>query len=347
MIRKAYLLLALLVLAGCGDSTPLTPEQLVRGGRYDEAINECTQALRANPRDADAYLYRGRAYHSRNKPGDLDLAIDDFTHATEFAPDNPEPLYSRSLAYRDLGKPTESAADEKKARERDPRLKEIYSQLPDVIAEPAHVERDEPIADSSKGDESPHGVGSRTAGTSQGLQGLSSGRLFRTTPNQAAAAKPPQPAQPALPPPTRRNNRELAQEEAPFDEDFTNRDAFPQAPGQANPRGKGKAAGRPGSRNSAARTGGLSEGFDSPRAGGYQPANPFGGQQNFGNAGPQFGNAVPPLARSPFPQRQPAPTGFVEQPLSPFSVQPRQPYSTPYSAPNVRPPGAYHDDFNP
>jgi hypothetical protein len=28
-------------------------------------------------------------------------------------------------------------------------------------------------------------------------------------------------------------------------------------------------------------------------------------------------------------------------------VQPRQPYSTPYSAPNVRPPGAYHDDFNP
>jgi hypothetical protein len=354
MIRKASLLLAVLVCAGCGQSAPLTPEQLVRAGHYDDAINECTQALRLNPRDADAYLYRGRAYHSRNKPGDLELAIDDFTHANEFAPDNPEPLYSRSLAYRDLGKPDESAADEKKARERDPRLKEIYSQLPDVVAEPARVETAEPIADTSKSDEKPAGVGSRSEGLGQGLQGLNSRRLLRTTPTPETTAAPAQPAERVLPQPQpqsqRRNTRDLAQEQSGFDEDLTNNDAFPDAfpqpPRQADPRGKGKAAARPGSRNAGARTGGRSDGFDSRRAGGYPPANPFGGQQNFGN-GPQFGNALPPLARSPFPQRQPAPTGFVEQPLSPFNVQPRQPYSTPYSAPNVRPPGAYHDDFNP
>jgi hypothetical protein len=347
IIRKASLLLALLVFAGCGESTTTTPEQLVRAGRYDDAINECTQALRANPRDADAYLYRGRAYHSRNKPGDLDRAIDDFTHSTEFAPENPEPLYSRSLAFRDLGKAAESADDEKKARERDPRLQEIYSQLPDIIAEPAHVETPESIADTSKGDENPAGIGSRAEGSGGGLQGLSSRRLLRSTAKQEAAPPVPQAAQPAQQQPARRSARELAQDEAGFDEDFSDRDASPRAAGQPSPRGNGKAAGAPGSRNAGARTGGRTDGFDSPRAGGYQPANPFGGQQNLGNAGQQFGTGVPPLARSPFPQRQPAPTGFVERPLSPFSVQPRQPYSTPYSAPAVRPPGAYHDDFNP
>jgi hypothetical protein len=57
----------------------------------------------------------------------------------------------------------------------------------------------------------------------------------------------------------------------------------------------------------------------------------------------------PPFRRplqSPFPQRAPRPTGFVEEaPLTP--IRPQRTTTLPYSVPTVHPPGAYQFDYNP
>src|SRR3990172_2406650 len=102
MVQRVLYVAAVLALAiGCGQSDPPTPAQLVHMGQFDEAIHACTQAIRANPRDAQAYLYRGRAYHCRNAPGDLELAVADFSDSIGLAPKDPEAYYSRALAHRD------------------------------------------------------------------------------------------------------------------------------------------------------------------------------------------------------------------------------------------------------
>ena len=50
--------------------------------------------------------------------------------------------------------------------------------------------------------------------------------------------------------------------------------------------------------------------------------------------------------QSPFPQRAPRPTGFVEEaPQTP--IRPPRQVTSPFSVPTVHPPGAYQFDYNP
>jgi tetratricopeptide (TPR) repeat protein len=49
----------------------------------DAAIAACDQAIRQNPRNAEAYYNRGVEYHDK---GDRDRAIADFTKAIEINP---------------------------------------------------------------------------------------------------------------------------------------------------------------------------------------------------------------------------------------------------------------------
>src|SRR5262249_59143219 len=88
--------------------------------------------IRLEPRDAKAYLIRGRAYHCRNKPGDLEKAIADFSESIRIDPKQAEAFYSRSIAYRDQGDAEKSADDDKQARKNDGRVEETYSHLPEV-----------------------------------------------------------------------------------------------------------------------------------------------------------------------------------------------------------------------
>ena len=121
MSRRVLCLVALTALAaGCGESLPSTPIErgaaLVHYGRYGEAINAYTEAIQLKPQDAQAYLLRGRAYHARNEPGDLDAAVADFTTGIGLAPKDSELLYNRSMAYRDLGDEEKSHEDAEAAR---------------------------------------------------------------------------------------------------------------------------------------------------------------------------------------------------------------------------------------
>src|SRR6476660_1188112 len=156
MVRRfSCIALLALMAAGCGQSTPTTPEQLVSMGRFGDAIDLCTRMIRANPRQADTYLYRGRAYHCRNEPGDLNRAIEDFTESIQLAPQDPEAYYSRALAYRDQGNSKQSTEDQQAARQLDPRLRETYALMPelDETAPTAETKPRDPAADEAKDEE--------------------------------------------------------------------------------------------------------------------------------------------------------------------------------------------------
>ncbi len=119
----------LLLVAGCGEPFPSTPAEqgaaYVRAGRYDDAIASYTEAIRLSPRDAEAYLYRGRAHHCRNQANDIELAIADFTQAIDITPKDPEPYYSRSLAYRDHGDAEKAQEDDVTARARSAHQRDV------------------------------------------------------------------------------------------------------------------------------------------------------------------------------------------------------------------------------
>jgi tetratricopeptide (TPR) repeat protein len=133
-MRRNGLWSALVALAaGCALDHPPTPVEqgmsLMRSGSYPEAIDSFSEAIRLNPRDAQAYLFRGRAYQCRNQPGDLDTAIDDFASAIRFNPQDSEAYYSLAIAYRDRGVATKSKADGDKARFYDEKARRLDSQL--------------------------------------------------------------------------------------------------------------------------------------------------------------------------------------------------------------------------
>ena len=79
----------------------------------DNVIRNCTQAIRMNPNDSNAYYYRGLAY---GKKGNYDEAIADFTKAITIDP----PLASKinpafALAYVSRGLPYTEMGDYDKA----------------------------------------------------------------------------------------------------------------------------------------------------------------------------------------------------------------------------------------
>ena len=81
---------------------------LKRGGAdAEEGLQELHAALRINPNLYEARVAIGRALISRGRPLD---AIEHLQRAAELAPDNPEPHYQLSLAYRRLGRKEEAAA---------------------------------------------------------------------------------------------------------------------------------------------------------------------------------------------------------------------------------------------
>lgn len=81
---------------------------LKRGGTdAEEGLKELLVALRLNPNVYEARVALGRALVTLGRPLD---AIEHLERAAELAPENPEPHYQLSLAYRRLGRKAEAAA---------------------------------------------------------------------------------------------------------------------------------------------------------------------------------------------------------------------------------------------
>lgn len=80
---------------------------LKRGGtEAEEGLKELERALEINSNLYEAHVALGRALIARGRPAD---AITHLHRAVELAPENPEPHYQLSLAYRRLGRKEEAA----------------------------------------------------------------------------------------------------------------------------------------------------------------------------------------------------------------------------------------------
>ena len=295
---------ALLVFgAGCGDSVPPTPSQHglreLRMGHYDAAIAICGEAVRLNPQDAEAYLYRGRAHHYRGEQDDLERAIADFSESIRIAPRVAEGYYGRSLAYRDSGDVEKSEADEKTARELDSQVREVYAKLPDLTPPSVFgaAKPDEPDAqpESSQGQNLP-GTGASVDSTSFEPDDL---RQFKQLKERFEPGRSDGGSQNKFLPLLSKPRYVLPKShgDSPLAEDAPARRGSASGPPGTPSRGQS------GERQRADAIG--------PIVGSSEPAMPISPFQRR-SASVSAPNGSRPLP-SPFPQPPPRPTGFVEE----------------------------------
>jgi hypothetical protein len=144
MAPRILLALVLLVVAAAGCSqTASAPEDPtmaalheLRSGRFDDAILLASEAIKAQPNNAEAYLYRGRAYQARNAMGDPQRAIADFTESIRLAPEASDAYYSRGRVYHSLGQTDLAESDEAKARSLDKLAQQVHQKQPELVPQP-------------------------------------------------------------------------------------------------------------------------------------------------------------------------------------------------------------------
>jgi tetratricopeptide (TPR) repeat protein len=95
----------------------------VADSNYNQAISDCTKAIEIDPRIAEAYYSRGRAWAMKD---DYDEAISDYNKAIEIDPRIAEAYYSRGRAWAMKDDYDEAISDYNKAIEIDPRYAEAY-----------------------------------------------------------------------------------------------------------------------------------------------------------------------------------------------------------------------------
>jgi tetratricopeptide (TPR) repeat protein len=92
-------------------------------GDFDQGIRDCAEAIRLDPRNAEAYNIRGAAYGSKR---DWDKAIADLNKAIRLDPKNAEAYYNRGRAYLNKGDMSRTIADCTKAIWLDPKDADKY-----------------------------------------------------------------------------------------------------------------------------------------------------------------------------------------------------------------------------
>lgn len=76
--------------------------------QFEQAINDCTTAIKLNPKLSDAY---DRRAYCRGIKGDLKGALSDYSMVVKLNPGSPKPWYNRALTYKKLGRLQEAGRD--------------------------------------------------------------------------------------------------------------------------------------------------------------------------------------------------------------------------------------------
>ena len=90
----------------------------------NRSIEKLTQAIKLDPTDADAYYYRGHAYH---KKGNYDKAIADYTKSIKLNPKLADAYNSRGLAHIRKGGYDKAIKDLNKAIQLNPKSAKAYN----------------------------------------------------------------------------------------------------------------------------------------------------------------------------------------------------------------------------
>ena len=126
-MRKLLLILLCLPMIGFGQ-TPneylSKAEQNISNGEFEDAIYNCTRALRIDPNYAKAYNKRGIVY---DRLGDYEYAIDDYTRAIRIDPDYADAYNNRGFTYNNLGEYEKAIFDYTRAIRIDPDYAEAYN----------------------------------------------------------------------------------------------------------------------------------------------------------------------------------------------------------------------------
>ncbi len=93
-------------------------------GQIDKAIEAYSHVIKRNPRYPVAYYNRGRAYHGE---GELDRAIRDYSKAIELKPDFAEAYQMRGIVYYGKGDYDRAIKDYNKVIELEPNNAKIYN----------------------------------------------------------------------------------------------------------------------------------------------------------------------------------------------------------------------------
>src|SRR3990172_3998273 len=118
MSRTAALVLAVMVLAGCGARRPFDQGvAYLRQGQYAQARAAFDEAIREAPGSAEAYTNRGI---TRVRLGALAGALEDYTRAAALAPKDPDVPYNRGIAWIAKRAHPQAVADFTQALELDP-----------------------------------------------------------------------------------------------------------------------------------------------------------------------------------------------------------------------------------
>ena len=136
MLRKFIYCLALLVLAG-----PAAAIDRVRGDA-NPAIAAASEAIRRDPRDANAYYNRGNAYAAS---GDNERAIADYTAAIRLDPAHANAYYNRGNGYSNKGDNDRAIADYTATIRLDPAYANAYYNRGNAFSNKG--DRDRAIAD--------------------------------------------------------------------------------------------------------------------------------------------------------------------------------------------------------
>ncbi|MCX5667273.1 MAG: tetratricopeptide repeat protein [Candidatus Omnitrophica bacterium] len=108
-IMKLFVVFAgLLILAGWGKSDLQQGKDYFRAQQADKAIDSFTKAIQSNPKEQEAYFFRGATFSAI---GRFDQAIDDYSKVIELNPQHEEAYWSRGYCYQNKRMDDKAIAD--------------------------------------------------------------------------------------------------------------------------------------------------------------------------------------------------------------------------------------------